>query len=297
MEAIRLNDRGPAVEDVQQRLVLVGCLEKGNDDGYFGPVTAAAVRAFCQKAGLPESEEVGDKVWAALVDASFSMGDRTLYLRMPYLHGQDVVELQQVLGALGFSCGPIDGIFGAYTELALRNFQLNMGLPADGIAGAYTYATIDRLHHSWEDKDLVPQSDEMGFARAADVLEKNALCLYGTQQFTRSVAARMSNLALATNPSSKITSADSLLVAPDDDMLMVHMVLPEEKTNGVPRVIYTEEGQLALRFRTAIKGLSSKKRKMIAVQLPGKVWEQAGEGRSAQHYAITLLDALCSALK
>jgi len=26
------------------------------------------------------------------------------------------------------------------------------------------------------------------------------------------------------------------------------------------------------------------------------VWEDAGEGRSAQHFAITLLDALCTAL-
>ena len=50
-------------------------------------------------------------------------------------------------------------------------------------------------------------------ARAADVLEHNALCLFGTQEFTRSVASRMSNLALATNPASKIMSADSLLVA------------------------------------------------------------------------------------
>ena len=34
----------------------------------------------------------------------------------------------------------------------------------------------------------------------------------------------------------------------------------------------------------------------IAVELPGTMWEDAGEGRSAQHFAITLLDALCSAL-
>jgi hypothetical protein len=34
----------------------------------------------------------------------------------------------------------------------------------------------------------------------------------------------------------------------------------------------------------------------IAIELPGRVWEDAGEGRSAQHFAITLLDALCTAL-
>ena len=35
----------------------------------------------------------------------------------------------------------------------------------------------------------------------------------------------------------------------------------------------------------------------LIVELPGTVWEDAGEARSMQHYAITLLDALCSALE
>ena len=32
------------------------------------------------------------------------------------------------------------------------------------------------------------------------------------------------------------------------------------------------------------------------VLLPGTMWLEAGPERSAQHYAITLLDALCTAL-
>ena len=195
-------------------------------DGVYGDATAAAVRAFCGVAGLPPVGEVNEKVWSALVDASFCLGDRTLYLRMPYFHGHDVLELQQALGALGFACGALDGIFGAYTELALRKFQLNLGLPSDGIAGAYTYAAIRNLHHSWEGKEAAHDTLHLGFARAADVLEHHALCLFGTDEFTRSVASRMSNLALATNPASKIVSANSLLVAPDETMLLVHIVVP-----------------------------------------------------------------------
>ena len=87
--------------------------------------------------------------------------------------------------------------------------------------------------------------------RAADVLERNALCLFGTQDFTRSVASRMSNLALATNPASKIMSADSLLVAPDESMLLVHIVLPGELTvTTVPRVSFDDEETLSLRLET-----------------------------------------------
>lgn len=297
METIKRHDKGPAVEDVQQRLVAVGVLDEAAVDGEFGDATAAAVRAFCESSGLPLSDEVTDKVWSALVDASFRLGDRTLYLRMPHFHGHDVLELQHALGALGFACGTVDGIFGAFTELALRKFQLNLGLPSDGIAGAYTYEAIRNLHHSWEGKEAVHGSSHLGFARAADVLEGNALCLFGTSEFTRSVASRMSNLALATNPASKIMSADSLLVAPDENMLLVHIVLPEERTiENVPRVSFEDEDTLSLRLETAIGVADAASPSRIAVELPGSMWMDAGAGRSAQHFAITLLDALCMAL-
>ena len=297
MDTIKRHDTGAAVEDVQQRLATIGLLFADEVSGTFDDATAAAVTMFRRKAGLPVSEEVDDKTWSALVDASYSLGDRTLYLRMPHFHGNDVVELQRALGALGFACGGADGIFGAYTEDALRTFQLNMGLPSDGIAGAYTYAAIRNLHHSWEGKEPMRQGAHLGFARAAEVLESNALCLFGTEPFTRGVASRMSNLALATSPTSKIMSADSLLVAPDEGMLLVHIVLPEEKTAaGAPRVAYTDDDTLALRLQTALSAARGSKPARVAVELPGKMWEDAGEGRSAQHFAITLLDALCSAL-
>lgn len=298
MDTIKRHDTGAAVEDVQQRLVVTGHLAAESVSGMFDDATAAAVAAFCRDAGLPETDEVDERVWSTLVDASFSLGDRTLYLRMPYFHGHDVVELQQALGALGFRLGPEDGIFGAHTEDALRKFQLNLGLPSDGIAGAYTYAAIRNLHHSWEGKPPTKLGTPLGFARAADVLESNALCLFGTDGFTRSVAARMSNLALATNPASKILSAETLLVAPDDAMLLVHIVLPGERSvAGAPRVLYDDEETLALRLKSGIAAAAKLSPHRISVELPGTMWEDAGEGRSAQHFAITLLDALCAALQ
>ncbi len=298
METIKRHDTGAAVEDVQQRLVVTGHLSTNAVSGNYDDATAAAVAAFCCDMGLPTFEEVTEQVWVALVDASFSLGDRTLYLRMPYFHGNDVLELQHVLGVLGFSAGREDGIFGAHTELALRKFQLNLGLPSDGIAGAYTYKAIRNLHHSWQGKSAACPIPTLGFARAANVLESTALCLFGTSSFTRSVAARMSNLALATNPASKILSADALLVAPDNDMLLVHIVLPAEKrVPSVPCVIYDDEGGLVLHLEAAIRAAQKASSNRIAVELPGEMWEDAGEGRSAQHFAITLLDALCAALQ
>ena len=298
MQTIRQGDAGVAVEDVQQRLAIVGLLPEDSIDGTFGPETADAVRVFRSESGLEEGDEIDEKTWSALVDASYHMGDRTLYLRMPYFHGHDVVELQHALGALGFPSGRQDGIFGAYTEDAVRKFQRNMGLPSDGIVGAFTFAAIRNLHHSWEGKKSISMQLNLGFARAADVLEKNALCLFGTDEFTRGVASRMSNLSLATNPSSKILSADSLLVRPDESMLLVHIVLPGETAadETVPRVSFEPDESLALRMTPAVKAAYRKKPARITIELPGQTWEDAGAERSSQHFAITLLDALCVAL-
>ena len=132
-------------------------------------------------------------------DEGFELGERLLYLRTPYFSGKDVEQLQTALGALGFACGGVSGTFGAYTEGALRKFQLNMGLVPDGIAGVKTYATLRHLHNAWQDKPQIEDRAYMGFARAADVLENHAVCLFGTEEYTRSVASNMSNLAMATN--------------------------------------------------------------------------------------------------
>ena len=299
MITIRPGDSGVAVEDVQQRLVTVSMLEESQVTGVFDAATAAAVNAFRKRVGIEAGDEVDERTWSALVDASYHIGDRTLYLRMPYFHGHDVLELQQALGALGFPSGREDGIFGVFTEDGVRKFQRNMGLPSDGIVGAYTFEAIRNLHHSWEGKPPIQMQVNLGFARASDVLERNALCLFGTDDFTRGVASRMSNLSLATNPASKIVSADSLLVAPNETMLLVHIVLPDETpaVERVPRVSFDPDDTLALRMAPAINAAYRRPNPRINIELPGRAWEDAGEARSMQHYAITLLDALCSALE
>ncbi|MCI8341148.1 MAG: peptidoglycan-binding protein [Eggerthellaceae bacterium] len=300
MDTIRLHDTGAAVEDVQRRLAIAGFLDEAEVTGTFDDRTQQALRAFARHFRLPATDMVDDKTWATLVDASFNMGDRTLYLRMPYFHGADVVQLQRALGALGFANGEHDGIFGAHTELALRKFQTNMGLPSDGIAGAYTFAALRNLSHSWEGKEAAHLPRTLGFARAADVLEAHALVLFGTDEFTRQVASRMSNLSLATNPASRMVSADALLVPPDDTMLLVQVTLPEaEAAADAPRVAYDDEDTLSLRLRSALNAARDPRAPRparVIVELPGTVWEDAGAARSAQHFAITLLDALCAAL-
>lgn len=51
-----------------------------------------------------------------------------------------------------------------------------------------------------------------------------------------------------------------------------------------------------MRLESALEAAMQADPARIAVELPGSMWEDAGMGRSAQHFAITLLDALCTAL-
>ena len=84
-------------------------------------------------------------------------------------------------------------------------------------------------------------------------------------------------------------------MAPGEDMLLVEIALASQD-DAVPVVEYAEEDMLARRLSGAIQAARAAKPLRIKVVLPGKTWMDAGEDRTAQHFAITLLDALCSAL-
>jgi N-acetylmuramoyl-L-alanine amidase len=80
-----------------------------------------------------------------VVEASWSLGDRLLYLTSPHTRGDDVAALQADLGRLGFDCGRVDGIFGPLTLQALEDFQANCGVVPDGVCGAETVRMIRRV--------------------------------------------------------------------------------------------------------------------------------------------------------
>lgn len=145
MKTLTRGDRGEAVLDVQARLGFLGYRIDAHEHGEFGDSTEQAVREFQQRRQLLVDGEVGDHTWQELVEASYSLGDRILYLRYPYYRGDDVRELQVGLNLIGFDAGREDGIFGARTDRAVREFQRNVGLPPDGIVGTTTIEALGRL--------------------------------------------------------------------------------------------------------------------------------------------------------
>ena len=146
MRIFRRGDEGPDIRDVQQRLVALGeRIEVDELGGRFGDSTETAVRAFQTRRNLRIDGLVGPDTWNHLVEAGYRLGDRTLYLHAPPFRGDDVRDLQRKLNALGFDAGREDGVHGAETDAAVREFQRNVGEDADGVVGLHTIATIERM--------------------------------------------------------------------------------------------------------------------------------------------------------
>jgi N-acetylmuramoyl-L-alanine amidase len=145
IEPLGPGDTGPAVRDLQRRLVAAGHDIPAAEHGVFGPATTLAFQSWQQARGLADDGRCDRPTWLALVESGFRLGDRLLYLRSPMQRGDDVAELQQRLGSLGFDAGRTDGIFGPTTERSLREFQRNCGITTDGVCGPEVLGALARL--------------------------------------------------------------------------------------------------------------------------------------------------------
>ena len=136
---------GDAVKTLQEKLNAKG-FDSGNVDGIFGAKTYAAVTAFQKANGLGVDGIVGKLTWAKLYGVSPAMPVETTVVGRPMVsygsRGDAVRRLQELLNALGYDCGSVDGIFGSKTKAAVLAFQKANGLGADGIVGPLTWAKL-----------------------------------------------------------------------------------------------------------------------------------------------------------
>jgi peptidoglycan hydrolase-like protein with peptidoglycan-binding domain len=137
---LRIGARGEDVKDLQRQLVAAG-FDPGPVDGWFGPRTQAAVRAFQHSRGIAVDGWVGPQTWGRL-DAVGGGGAATGGRLAQGASGPQVAELQQMLQALGYYHGNIGGNFGPQTDAAVRAFQRDRGLTVDGWAGPQTMAAL-----------------------------------------------------------------------------------------------------------------------------------------------------------
>jgi len=178
---LRRDSQGDAVTELQSILVLLGYYN-GPVSGLYGTVTEAAVQAFQRDAGITPDGIVGPATWSSLfptpadeanppstptaaeptaatpapaeTSTETPAGTPTetpaspapVDASMPVLRsgdsGESVMLLQERLKALGFYAGPVDGLFGAQTEMGVRRAQDHYGLEADGVVGPATWSAI-----------------------------------------------------------------------------------------------------------------------------------------------------------
>ncbi len=301
MDPIREGMAGEMVEDVQERLASLGFEidSAEREASEFGASTANAVARFRIEHNLSLSTEVDVSCWSALVDECYQLGDRTLYLRLPNFHGNDVRCLQNALNVLGFSCGEADGYFGPHTEGAVKLFQENVGMLADGIAFGDTFDAIERLRHVWAGKPAQgphPMSG-MGFARTALVLDEMKVAITAEDPISRAVAGRIYNIACAMSEHTNLRIVESVKDATEaDSAVIVLAVTPRPAVSNVANVTMADGGDLALRLRTALASARTKP-PMVRMELPADPdFDGSFTINDAQMLAVSLIDALCSAL-
>jgi N-acetylmuramoyl-L-alanine amidase len=142
---VRPGDSGPAVTQIVDVLGRLGLLEGDPPQSYDSRVETA-VRAFQQQRGLHVDGVVGSATFRRLDEARWTLGDRILtHLPGNPMAGDDVFALQRRLLELGFKTGRVDGYFGPRTEAGVRDFQRNVGIPADGTCGPATLRQLARL--------------------------------------------------------------------------------------------------------------------------------------------------------
>ncbi|PAX55127.1 peptidoglycan-binding domain-containing protein [Brunnivagina elsteri] len=111
-DKLKLGDRGESVRVVQEQLIKAGYLE-GQPNGYYGPFTADAVRRFQAENYLAPSGIAGPTTRAKLY-SSVNTGTSNEF---------NVLEIQRRLRDKGFYKGPLNGVMGNDTKVAIRQAQ------------------------------------------------------------------------------------------------------------------------------------------------------------------------------
>ena len=182
VRSIRKGTQGEEVKRLQQRLKALGYYN-GEITGSVGSMTVEAIKRFQRANGLAVDGIAGAKTLAELqkvssgrtiekADSSSPIGTETrmtassestniaksTVLIKNGSQGENVLELQTKLKALGFYSGSLTGKAGSLTINAIKRFQRTYGLKVDGIAGAKTLSAVNT---AVEEKTAGEQSNQV----------------------------------------------------------------------------------------------------------------------------------------
>ena len=152
---LRIGSRGEDVRTMQRMLNNIGrvfpVIAPLAEDGIFGPLTDASVRAFQTFFGLVSDGIIGPITWGRVVDINANLPDVTAPRFPGQLQngsrGDNVRILQQNLNDLvpfypSITRLNVDGIFGPITQSSVTAFQRIFGMAATGVVNQTTWNLI-----------------------------------------------------------------------------------------------------------------------------------------------------------
>lgn len=105
-------------------------------------ITAVTGLFIISPAGLAAAQE-----WQGPTCCPGEIYPQDFQLTKPYMHDEEISELQIALKQLGFYKGKINGVFDPATETAVKEFQQTYKLTCDGVVGM---ETREKLAHLFE---------------------------------------------------------------------------------------------------------------------------------------------------
>jgi peptidoglycan hydrolase-like protein with peptidoglycan-binding domain/YHS domain-containing protein len=145
----------------------------GPIDGIFGNMTLEAVKGYQKANGLVVDGIAGPKTLGKLMPASTTTTSTITRLLAVGSHGDDVKLVQTNLNKNGFSL-VVDGIFGAKTQAAVKEYQKSNGLAVDGVVGPNTSAKLIPAPAATPTAPTTPTSD-VDVVAAASLTDKEAV--------------------------------------------------------------------------------------------------------------------------
>lgn len=135
-----IGDSGAEVTSIQRKLKKMGYLD-GGVDGIYGGDTSSAVKAFQRDQELSATGMVDGDTLSTLTSAYASYSGESVL--EPGDSGSKVIKLQNKLLLHGYNPGSVDGIYGAGTEEAVKEFQVEQNLAMTGIADSDVWDRLD----------------------------------------------------------------------------------------------------------------------------------------------------------
>jgi len=169
---ITMGSRGENVIRIQKRLIRLGYNVPGGADGQYGSGCREMIKKFQGDNGLEIDGDVGEKTWNTLFPLQ-NQKENSEWPRYYIAKGMsdgNVSIIQTRLSNLGYSIGPIDGIFGENTEEAIKNFQETNHLDVDGIVGRDTWNALFNYKEENKSKNDVRIREELKCQMRAELV-------------------------------------------------------------------------------------------------------------------------------